>query len=135
MWYENKSTWVLVTLFFVFVSLFCCAANWVSRIYEETATPEKAVARYEWYETQFRDIKAAEGQLKDAEESVTRFKKDSGESKEWRFDQREEYARLNVNLQGLKSYRRSLIEAYNAKAAMITRNMWKSSTLPHQIEQ
>lgn len=116
-----------------------CLFQWGCRVgtgvVDRVINPDAIIGNYEWYEQQFRDIKAAEGQIKDAEESVDRFKKDSGPSKEWRFDQREEYARLNSNLSGLKSFRRSLIESYNAKSSMITRNMWKSGTLPYHIEQ
>ncbi len=99
------------------------------------ANPDAVVGGYEWYEQQLKDIKAVEGQIKDADDSAKAFKADNGEAAGWRFDQREEYGRLNSNLTGLKQARRKMIEDYNAKAAMITRNLWKSPTCPQHIEE
>lgn len=127
----------VVILFVVLVigGVGCFVWNWGAGIYHQTATPERAVERYEWYEQQVRDIKAVDGQVRDAQGAVDRFKADNGPSNRWKFDQREEYARLNTNLQGLKSYRRGLVEDYNARAGMISRNLWKRPDLPTHIEE
>ena len=131
---------ILYTLLFVGAVLLLtslCLIRWgcnvATGVVDKVVNPSAIIVNYEWYETQFRDIKAAEGQIKDAEDSIKRYKEDNKGN--WTFDQREEYARLNSNVTGLRSYRRSLIEAYNAKASMITRNMWKSGTLPQHIDQ
>ena len=126
---------ILLAIFCGVVNTGCWAVNVGKGVVDRVVNPDAIVTNYEWYEQQYRDIKAAEGQIKDAKDAIKSFKEDSGPSDKWRFDQREEYARLNSNLQGLKSYKRSLIETYNAKSAMITRNLWKSSTLPHTIDQ
>ena len=136
----NKGFFICLGLFLmVIVMPGCLLGKWLygvgTGVVTKVVNPDAIITNYEWYEQQFRDIKAAEGQIKDAQETIDRFKLDSGPSNGWKFDQREEYARLNLNLQGLKSYKRSLIEAYNGKASMITRNLWKSSTLPQSISQ
>lgn len=104
-------------------------------MYERTASPDAAINSYEWYEQQVRDIRAVDGQIKDAEAAAQRFKDDNGKAGEWAFDQREEYGRLNSHVTGLRQARRSMVETYNARAAMVTRNLWKSSDLPYHIEE
>lgn len=110
-----------------------CVVNWAYRAADRTISPDAAIDSYEWFEQQHKDIQALELQIKDAEEALVRFKADNGEAKEWAFDQRGDYSRLNNNLTGIRQSRHTLIETYNARAGMITRNLWKSSTLPQHI--
>lgn len=104
-------------------------------IVDRTINADAIITNYEWYEQQYKDIQAIEGQIKDAQASVDRFKADNGSAENWKFDQREEYARLNSIATGIQQARRKMIEDYNAKAWMITRTMWKSGNLPHHIDQ
>jgi len=140
----NEAWWTVFRLAGCFVSLFlflfvlglgCWGWKTTFGVVERVVNPDAIVQNYEWYEQQMRDIKAIEGQIKDAEAATKRFKDDNGPSKNWAFDQREEYARLNSHITGLSQARRSMIQTYNARASMITRNLWKSKTLPHQIEE
>ncbi len=121
------------------VTVIWSVVSWVwgvgSGVTNRVVNPDAIVQNYEYFEQQLKDIKAVEGQIKDAEESVAAFKKDAGDAKEWKFDQREEYGRLNSNLTGLRQSRRKMVEDYNARAAMISRNLWKSSDCPQHIEE
>lgn len=103
-------------------------------LFHRVASPDAAVDSYEWYEQQYRDVKATEGQLRDAEEALAEFDKTVGAEKRNFFEQQER-ERLASNVVGLKQYRRQLIAAYNARSAMVTRNLWKSSTLPQHLEE
>lgn len=135
-----KNAFAVVGVGLLLLAILVCGGIWsfgsdyAHRLYERTASPDAMVSSYEWYEQQVKDIKATEGQIADAQDALTRFKADNGLATGWRFDQRGEYDRLNSNLTGLKSARRSMVEAYNARAAMVTKNLWKSSTLPQHID-
>lgn len=124
----------------VMIVVFCIVGvslilGWVGGVFNRVASPDAAIGGYEWYEQQVKDIKAIEGQIKDAEDSCKQFKEDNGAAKEWTYDQRGEYSRLNSNTTGLKQAKRKMVEDYNARAAMITRNLWKRSDLPQHIEE
>lgn len=132
-----KTTAILLGSFLLLVCVCAGCRLWHlgMGVVDRQVNPDAIVSNYEWYEQQVKDIKAIEGQCKDAEDAMTQFKTDNGAAKDWRFDQRQEYARLSTNTTGLKQARRSLIENYNARAGMISRNLWKSSTLPQHLEE
>jgi hypothetical protein len=139
----NYGRWVFFRLFFaaipvflllIAISLVAKGCGWIAGVAEHVASPDAAISSYEWFEQQYRDVHAIEWQIKDAQDAVKRFKDDNGKPSDWAFDQREEYGRLNSHVTGLKQARRGMIEVYNARASMITRNLWKSSTLPQHIE-
>lgn len=113
----------------------CYLVGVATGVFKRVVNPDAVISNYEWYEQQAKDIKAVEGQIRDAEDSVKRFKEDNGKPKDWTFDQREEYARLNSHVTGLKQARRGMVAAYNARSNMVTRNLWKHPSLPHQIEE
>jgi len=111
----------------------CTVWNYGSRVAERTIGPDAMISNYEWYEQQLKDIKAIEGQTRDAEQAVVDFKEANG--KELAYDQRIELSRLQANVTGLRQARRKMVEDYNARASMVTRSMWKSGTLPYRIEE
>lgn len=131
---------MIVFLFIGFVMICVCGVgcwgwNLGMGIVNRQVNPDMIVQSYEWYEQQVRDIRAIEGQITDAKEAVETFKSGSGPAEHWTFTQREEFGRLNSNITGLKQAKRKMIEDYNARASMISRNYWKSSTLPQHIEE
>jgi hypothetical protein len=113
-------------------------AHWVfsvpAGVVQRVVNPDAIVLHYEYYESQFQDIQAADAQIKTAVLAVARFKEEAGPRAQWTFDMREELARLNDNLDGLRFYRSKLIADYNAKSRMVTRTLWKRSDLPYHID-
>ena len=130
-----RSVLVPIGLFIGLLSAGCWFIGIGTGVVGKVVNPAAIIGNYEWYAQQVKDIKAIEGQLADAAESAARFKTDSGDPSGWKFDQRGEYARLNSNVTGLAQSRRKLIEDYNAKSGMITRNLWKHPSLPQHIEE
>lgn len=127
---------VPVGLFCTVLSVGCWAWSTGTGVITRVVNPDAIVQNYEWYEQQFKDIKAMEGQVRDGEDAAKRFKEDNGvDASKWAYDQRQEYARLNSNVTGLHSAKRRMVEDYNARAGMITRNLWKRSDLPQHIEE
>lgn len=118
----------------VMFSIFGMGRNWLSGVANRVASPDAAISSYEWYEQQVKDIKAMDGQIDDAKEEVSHFEKVNGTANGWKWDQREQASRLSDNVTGLKQARRKMVEDYNARASMITRNMWRSN-LPQHIEE
>jgi hypothetical protein len=119
----------------IILGAICWGLGLFGGLVDRVVNPNAIVQNYEWYQQQLKDINAIEGQIKDAQDSADTYKKDNGDPANWKFDQREEYGRLNSNVTGLKQSRRKMIEDYNAKASMITRNLWKSSTCPQHIDE
>jgi hypothetical protein len=122
---------VLFVLFCLLISVVGFGWDWAKGLYRQTATPELAVDRYEWYVQQLKDIKAMESQLKFAQEELNSLEK----NKETTFDERAHRNVLAANVTGLKQARSKMIQDYNAKAAMITRNMWQHPSLPQHLEE
>lgn len=131
--------WMFVAVLCVIMFGVCGVLSWGwnlgTGVLNRQVNPDAIVGNYEWYEQQVRDIKATQGQINDAKESVETFQKGSGAPEHWTFTQREEFGRLNANITGLKQARRQMIENYNARSSMISRNMWKRSDLPQHMEE
>ncbi len=137
---KDATLGVLALIGICVLILVCGIGSWFwnlgTGVINRQVNPDAIVSNYEWYEQQFRDIQAVEGQIKDAQEATTRLMNLIGPKQEnWTFDQRQELYRLESNLTGLKQSRRSMIQTYNARASMVTSNMWKNSSLPHQIQE
>jgi hypothetical protein len=95
---------------------------------------DAAISNYEWYESQYQDIRAVTSQLEDARAAVQRFRREAGPREKWTYDDRQESARLAVVAAGLEQERKHRIAVYNARSRMITRNLWKPRDgLPQQI--
>lgn len=138
----NRSEGVLAVLglgaMFVILTVLCagCKLGGIGLgLFERQVNPDAIVGNYEWYEQQVKDVKATEGKIRDAEDAVKGFKADNGDVKDYKFDQRQELSRLQSNLTGLKQARRGMVEDYNARAGMVSRNAWKRSDLPQHIEE
>lgn len=103
-------------------------------LFGKIVNPENIIERYEWFEQQAKDIKAIDQQISIAEKSEASFREAAGPRDKWTFQDREESSRLASHVTGLKQQRQSMAAAYNARASMVTRSMFKSKNLPESIE-
>jgi hypothetical protein len=103
-------------------------------VVQRVTQPEIVIERYEWFESQVADVKAADEQIAAAQKAIDRFKEEAGPRSGWKFDERQEYARLTETHDGLEFYRSRLVADYNAKSRMITRSLWKRRDLPYDLK-
>lgn len=109
-------------------------ANEATKAYKQTVTADKAISNYEWFEQQYKDIQAQDEKIANAKSAVDDFAVVAGPRDKWTFQDKEQYSILFNDLKGLKEKRTSMVSEYNAKSRMITRKMWKSDSLPYEIQ-
>jgi hypothetical protein len=114
--WEKKDFWkaggtialviVLIAAFGFVLNLVCTPASVVSKVVNANAI----ISNYEWFYAMNAEIQATKSKYIIAKRGG-----------------REEADGINMVLQ-------SMISEYNAKSRMITRNLWKATDLPYQIE-
>lgn len=126
-----------ITLAFLIIFILMpigCVSTYFGKLFNRVANPDQVVENYEWFIQQYEDIKRMDEQIKLAEEALTRFEKAAGERKNWTFQDRDEDARLCSIVIGLQQARTTLVNDYNAKAKMMTRNVFKERNLPDHVQ-
>lgn len=103
-------------------------------IVERTVNPDNVIANYEWFKRQYQDIKAIDVNLANAEGAQASFEKSAGDRSTWKFDDRQEWARLNSVALGLRNQRAEMVAEYNARTQMANRNLFRTSDLPAEIQ-
>ncbi len=125
---------IVLLIFAGLLGLVGWAISVPSGVVRRVVNPDAIVQNYEWYESQYQDIQAADNQIATAEQAAERFKMNAGPRENWKLDERQEMGRLNDILDGLRYYRSRLAADYNAKSRMISRSMWKRSDLPYRVD-
>jgi hypothetical protein len=104
-----------------------------ARVVEKTLDADNMIYNYEWFKQRNQDIRSIDAKIVASEASVSMFKEDAGPRKEWKREDREEYARLSAVLLGLKQQRADLAAEYNARSQMANRSIFKTDELPSSI--
>lgn len=120
---------LLAALGFI-VSLLFRPAQVVDRVLD----PDRIIQNYEWFEETYNDVKAFNAQIVTAKQQVADFQEAAGPRADWRREDTVEFNRLNAVLMGLRNQRDSTIAQYNARSNQITRNLFKGSNLPYQLQ-
>lgn len=103
-------------------------------ILDRTIDPDNVTYTYEWFFNVNAEYQATLAKVRTAKRGLDDYKEDNGKTvREWKRDQREEYARLREVLRGLENHRDSLIEKYNAGSAKANRKIFKSGKLPTRL--
>ena len=102
-------------------------------VIQKTFDGDKIFADYEWFHQQYEDYQGICEKIRSAEISVKQFKEDAGPRKDWDYSDKDEMARLNSILSGLKFQKADIVKNYNARGEMITRNLFKSKNLPKTL--
>lgn len=136
-WTAQKIFW----LYFVPVVIIIFMAIWGFRvisqplhIIEKTLDADNVIYNYEWFHQAYQDIQATDKKIGNLEMTIMQFKTDMGTRTNWDFSDKEEYARLNSVLMGLKNYRQDLVAKYNARSRMVNRKIFKGKMAPEEVE-
>ncbi|KKN36569.1 hypothetical protein LCGC14_0772390 [marine sediment metagenome] len=106
-----------------------------SRILNKTINADNVIYNYEWFKQRHEAIGAIDAKVVGSQSAVNQFKADAGPRDNWHFQDREEYARLNSVLLGLRQQRADLAAEYNARSRMTNRAIFKAgdTELPDSI--
>jgi hypothetical protein len=127
--------WPLLLLF-VIIGITGWALTILSRpgqVIEKVTEPDKIIQNYEWFENTYNDALAIDRQIKTAKQTVVDFETSAEDRANWKRPDITEYSRLNSVLQGLRYQRDNIVSDYNARSNQLTRNLFKSSDLPYQL--
>ncbi len=105
-----------------------------AQIIERVTEPDRIIQNYEWFENTYNDALAIDRQIKTAKQTITDFEVSAGERADWKRTTTTEHGRLNSILQGLRNQRDNIISDYNARSNQLTRNLFKRSELPYQLD-
>lgn len=138
------------SLFFSVLLLFVCMAVFnvmgtviftpvktVTDITKKTLDADNLIYNYEWFKTQFSEIKAFRVKYKNAEEALTFYETSLKDlpRKEWSFDQNQRWNELSAQVLGLKNQCADMVATYNARSKMANRTLVKfDGNLPENIE-
>lgn len=103
-------------------------------IVDKTLNANNALYNYEWFKQQKEDIKAIEAKIEIAQTAEASFKAESGDRKNWTFEDKNESARLGAIKQGLQSQYQDMVATYNARAKMANRNIFLDGKIPSIIQ-
>ncbi|MFA6445757.1 MAG: hypothetical protein WCW14_00715 [Candidatus Paceibacterota bacterium] len=117
------------------VHLVLYPANQATRVYEKMLDADNAIYNYEFFKQAYQDIKAMDEKIVTARAAVDQFVKDTGPRDKWDFRDKEESARLNTNLIGLKNVRNDMVATYNGRAKMVNRSIFMGKDVPSSIDQ
>jgi len=102
-------------------------------VIEKTLDANNVLANYEWFKTQYNDWEAIKSKVQQAENSVSTFKSEAGDRSIWTFEDKQESARLQSIVDGLRYQKEDIEAKYNAHSKMLNRNLFKSSDLPYEL--
>lgn len=103
-------------------------------ITDKTLDADNVIYNYEWFKQQYEDIQATRRKRENAKQAILSFKKTAGPRKNWTFEDKNEYARLNSVHLGLNNHLENLIATYNARSKMATRSIFKEGLIPETME-
>ena len=101
---------------------------------DKTLNAENAIYNYEYFKQQKESIDALNQKLGNANESIISFKESAGDRKDWTFEDKDEYSRLNAVKDGLYNQLKDAIADYNAKSNMANRSIFKDNIVPNYID-
>lgn len=101
---------------------------------DKTINADNAIYNYEWFKARYEEIEATKTQISNTKETLDSFLASAWERKNWTFEDKTEYTRLNTVYLGQKNYLESLIAEYNARSKMANRSIFRDGILPNVIE-
>ncbi len=104
-----------------------------AKVAQKTFDADNMIGNYEWFHQQYEDVKAFDARLVAATAAKTAFEQSAGPRDSWKFDERQEWNRLNTIVLGLTGQRASMVAEYNARTAMANRNIFRSGDLPETL--
>ena len=124
---------VLVSVVLGLIGFFLNPFRQAGRIIDKTIDADNVILNYEWFKQRNQDVMALDAKIDGAQHVIDNFATQAGPRKDWKRDDREEYARLSSIHQGLMQQRNDLAAEYNARTQMQNRSLFKTSDLPATI--
>lgn len=94
-------------------------------IVTKTYNADNALYNYHWFKERAESIKSTENQIVNAKLQVDSFRESTGPRKDWTFEDKNEDARLNAIVLGLKNHYEEIVAEYNAKSQESDRAIFK----------
>lgn len=107
----------------------------VGRVLTKTFDADNMIYNYEWFKRQNQDIEAIGSKYALAIQTLKQFEGSAGPRDQWKFDDRQEWNRLNTIQLALLSQRAQMVGEYNARSQMANRDIFRTGYLPDQIQQ
>ena len=104
-----------------------------SGVAERTFNADNMIHNYEWFKRQYQDVRAIDVKIDASEDAKKAFEASAGDRASWKFEDRQEWSRLNNVLLGLRGQRASMVAEYNAKTQMANRNLFRTGDLPAEL--
>lgn len=107
------------------------------RIIERTVDPERVIQNYEWFRTQYQDIESFTQQIEIQGAARNRFLCEMRDvpRREWSDNDQYRYGQIDDRFNGLQAQRRRMIGEYNARTAMLNRNLFRGADVPASIPE
>ncbi len=115
------------------VSLITLPFRTAKGVIERTANPDNVIANYEWFKRQYQDVKAIDVRIGASIRAKDAFTYSAGGRDTWKFEDRQEFNRINGIILGLEGQRASMVAEYNARTQMMNRDVFRTSDLPAVI--
>lgn len=103
-------------------------------VIDKTLNADNAVYNYEWFKQQEQDIIGVKAKIANSLDAVDNFEKLSPPRKEWTFEDKDEYSRLQSVKLGLQNQLQDMVADYNARAKMANRSIFLTGKIPAVIE-
>lgn len=103
------------------------------RVVQKTIDADNVIANYEWFKRQYQDVIAIDVRIAAASTTKQSFEASAGQRDTWKFEDRQEWNRLNSIALGLQGQRASMVAEYNARTQMMNRDLFRTSDLPAVI--
>ena len=103
-------------------------------VIDKTLDPNNVIYNYEFFKQSYQDIKALDSKIADAQIAIRSFDAQFKSRKEMDREDKLESERLHAVLSGLQQERQTEVAAYNARATMTNRNIFKGNDIPTHIE-
>lgn len=99
-------------------------------VVDKTLNADNAIYNYEWFKQTFEDINALKNKVQISDNQIKQFVQDAGNRKDWTFEDKTEYSRLQSVKQGQMSMLEDVIATYNARSKMANRKIFENGILP-----
>jgi len=117
------------------IGWFLAAVTRPVQVVDRVTNPDRIIQNYEWFEETHNDAKALDQQIVNADLQLDSLVSTLDEDRaNWSRVDQQEFNRLNAVVLGLRNQRATVVADYNARSNQITRNLWKGSGLPYQLE-
>ena len=104
-----------------------------ARIVNKTIDADNAIYNYEYFHNLFEEVLATDVKIANMMGELAQFREDAGPRKEWTFEDKTEYSRLQSTITGLRNHRASCVANYNARSKMANRSIFLDSMLPQRL--